>query len=70
MNEVIESRGACLKASRCGHWDVVLGNGLCVECWDKAEKPYRKGEKISAKRREAYQREASRACEKERINNS
>jgi hypothetical protein len=41
-NVPIESVGECLNAARrnkqkitgCKNWNVVLGDGLCVQCWD------------------------------------
>ena len=30
-----ESYGVCLKHNRCGnHEPLLLGNGLCLDCWD------------------------------------
>ena len=29
-----ELQGMCRNAKRCRSWDVILGNGLCVTCWD------------------------------------
>ena len=33
--KVIESIGNCKNWKKCKNLDVELGNGLCVECWDK-----------------------------------
>lgn len=30
----VESQGACRNVKRCGSWDVELGDGLCVACFD------------------------------------
>ena len=30
-----ESVGACRNVKFCRHRKVLLGNGYCVECWDK-----------------------------------
>ena len=31
----VESFGACRFAGqRCKNWEVFLGDGLCVQCWD------------------------------------
>jgi len=27
--------GECLRSYSCKQFDTDLGNGLCVECWDK-----------------------------------
>lgn len=41
-----ESFGACKYVKRCKNWNVILGNGLCVRCWDKGlDKGYRKSVK-------------------------
>ena len=29
-----ESIGACSNAPRCHNGDTVLGNGVCLKCWD------------------------------------
>ena len=31
---VVETQGACKWARTCGGYNVALGNGLCVHCWD------------------------------------
>ena len=31
-----ESFGACNNWRKCGNVVVQLGNGLCVDCWDKS----------------------------------
>jgi hypothetical protein len=31
----VESFGACRYAGKkCKNWEVILGDGLCVQCWD------------------------------------
>ena len=35
----IESFGDCLNHRNCRNYDVVLGDGLCVRCWDVDWKP-------------------------------
>ena len=30
----VESFGPCHHAKRCGNWEAVLGDNLCVNCWD------------------------------------
>jgi len=30
----IDSFGVCRQAKKCKNFDVVLGNGLCVNCYD------------------------------------
>ena len=30
----VESFGPCRQVQRCGNWEAVLGDGLCVKCWD------------------------------------
>ena len=30
-----ESFGACSNARNCKNWQVILGNGYCVKCWDR-----------------------------------
>ena len=29
------SYGVCKNAKNCGHWRVDLGDGYCVQCWDR-----------------------------------
>lgn len=29
-----ETIGACRNSKRCKQYDVTLGNGLCINCWD------------------------------------
>ena len=33
----VEGRGPCKNSKRCGAIDsrTILGNGLCVDCWDR-----------------------------------
>jgi hypothetical protein len=31
----VESYGMCKRAKRCGNWNVLLGDGVCVNCWDR-----------------------------------
>ena len=33
--QVQESIGNCKNRRKCKNLNVELGNGLCVECWDK-----------------------------------
>jgi len=35
----IESFGDCQNHRNCHSYDVVLGDGLCVQCWDVNWKP-------------------------------
>jgi len=37
--EPIESFGYCLNYCNCGGYDVVLGDGLCMRCWDLGWRP-------------------------------
>jgi hypothetical protein len=30
----VESYGPCHHAQQCGNWEAVLGDNLCVNCWD------------------------------------
>jgi len=30
-----ESAGACRYARTCGNYNVILGDGVCVKCWDR-----------------------------------
>jgi sulfatase maturation enzyme AslB (radical SAM superfamily) len=32
--DIVETQGACKWSKMCGSYNVVLGNGLCVSCWD------------------------------------
>ena len=32
--DIGERRGDCRRVEKCGSYDVILGNGLCVWCWD------------------------------------
>ena len=42
----VESFGACSNARNCKNWNVILGNGYCVKCWDKGlDEGYRKSKK-------------------------
>ena len=39
----IESLGECSNWKHCGNFYVVLGNGLCIDCYDKGFKAHRRG---------------------------
>jgi hypothetical protein len=30
-----ESYGKCKRAQKCGNWNTLLGDGFCVDCWDR-----------------------------------
>ena len=30
-----ESFGTCKYVKKCESWNVILGNGICVKCWDR-----------------------------------
>ena len=32
--DIVERQGDCRRAKTCGSYNVILGNGLCVWCWD------------------------------------
>ena len=32
--DIVERRGDCRRARTGGSYDVILGTGLCVGCWD------------------------------------
>ena len=32
---VVETRGACKNHRRCKNTNTTLGNGLCMNCWDR-----------------------------------
>ena len=34
-----ESYGRCKNAKRCNHWRTVLGDALCVDCYDRGSRP-------------------------------
>ena len=34
IHEPIASFGHCLNARRCRSYDVILGDGICQQCWD------------------------------------
>lgn len=34
-----EEYGECQNAKRCKGYHVVLGDGLCADCWDKGNTP-------------------------------
>jgi len=34
-----ESYGRCKNAKRCNHWRTVLGDDLCVDCYDRGSRP-------------------------------
>ncbi len=33
--DIVESFGSCTNWKRCRNFQVILGNGLCMKCWDK-----------------------------------
>ena len=32
--KIVESTGPCKWSRKCKNYDGVLGNGLCMDCWD------------------------------------
>ena len=37
--KIVESTGPCKWSRKCKNYDVVLGNGLCMDCWDNGGRP-------------------------------
>jgi len=33
----MESYGTCKYVKTCGNREVILGNGVCVRCWDRGK---------------------------------
>ena len=36
---IVETQGACKWSKKCKNFNVVLGNGLCMSCWDNGGRP-------------------------------
>ena len=39
VEPIVESFGYCLNHSNCHSYNVVLGDGLCMRCWDVGWRP-------------------------------
>ena len=37
--KIVETQGACKWSRKCKSFDVLLGNGLCMSCWDNGGRP-------------------------------
>ena len=48
---IVETQGACKWSRKCKSYNVVLGNGLCEECWDNGGRPLgKRGKQIKNER--------------------
>ena len=37
--KIVETQGPCKWSRKCKNYDVLLGNGLCMDCWDNGGRP-------------------------------
>jgi len=35
LTEIKETVGVCINSNSCKNFKAILGNGLCIICWDK-----------------------------------